>query len=229
MIGNQQDLYEYLIKRGITRLCHFTKIKSFVHILSSPDGILATNFIKTDVKEQNDLDRRDGNLDYVCCSIEYPNSWYWEKVKSRDGDAVFRDWIILCIDLEIVKHKKIKFCPCNAAFGNGSYIEENISVFDELFNSVLSLSGRSRTRTAKMLTCCPTDDQAEVLVYSNIPLRYIKGIVVGSESVADNVNAILKTCNKELDIFIAPDVCNTNWSSFVRNGMRPTEKKFVVS
>lgn len=229
MIVNQQDLYDYLIKRGVTRMCHFTKTKSFVHILNSSDGILATSFIKSDVKGQNDSNRFDGNLDYVCCSIEYPNSWYWEKVKSRDNDAIFRDWIILCIDLEIVKHQKIKFCPCNAASGNGSYIEENISFFSELFDSELSIGGRSRPRTPKMLTCCPTDDQAEVLVYSNIPLRYIKGVIVGSESAADNIHAILKTCNKELDIFIALDVCNTKWSSLVRDGLRPTEKKFVVN
>ena len=229
MIANQQDLYDYLIKRGVTRLCHFTKTKSFVHILNSSDGILATSFIKADVKEQNDSNRFDGNLDYVCCSIEYPNSWYWEKVKSRDSDAIFREWIILYIDLEIVKHQKIKFCPCNAAFGNGSYIKKNISAFSELFDSVLTIGEKSRSRTSKMLTCCPTDGQAEVLVYSNIPLRYIKGVIVGSEAAADNIHAILKTCNKELDIFMAPDVCNTKWSSLVRDGLRPTEKKFVVN
>ena len=74
MITNQNDLYDYLIKRGVTRLCHFTKIKSFVHILNSNSGILATNSIPLDVKAQNDLCRCDGNLDYICCSIEYPNS-----------------------------------------------------------------------------------------------------------------------------------------------------------
>lgn len=227
MIANRQDVYDYLLKRGVTRLCHFTKTKSFVHILNSSDGILATSFIKSDVKEQNDMNRLDNNLDYVCCSIEYPNSWYWEKVKSRDNDAIFRDWIILCIDLEIIKHQKIKFCPCNAASGNGRYIREELSVFDEMYKEELSVSGKLRFRTHKMLACCPTDDQAEILIYSDIPLRYIKGIVVGSETSADNIQAILMTCNKKLDIFVAPDVCNTNWSTLVRNGLRPAEKKFV--
>ncbi len=227
-VATKQDLYDYLIAKGVTRLCHFTKTRSFVHIISSSDGILATGYIKPDVKDQNDLDRFDGKLDYVCCSIEYPNSWYWKKVKSRDTNEIFREWIILCIDPEIVKHQNIKFCPCNAAYYHGRYIKGNVEAFPELFKTDLTVGIKNRHRPPKMLSCCPTDDQAEVLVFSNVPLRYITKIIVGSASVANNISAILKTCGKEIDIFIAPEVCDTNWSQAVRDGIRPKEEKFVV-
>ena len=108
MIKTSQDLYNFLVEKDVTRLCHFTKTKNLVHILSSTEGIVATAFIKNDVKHQNDLGRYDGQLEYVCCSIEYPNSWYWEKLRMRDSNYIFKEWVILCIDLDIIKHKKIK-------------------------------------------------------------------------------------------------------------------------
>ena len=45
-------VYSNLIKRGVTRLCHFTKIKSLVHIVASSLGILATQFIQSDIKNK---------------------------------------------------------------------------------------------------------------------------------------------------------------------------------
>lgn len=66
--------YEILCQHGVTRLCHFTKLQSLSHILLSPDGIMATSRIDSDMLNQVDDVRADGELDYVCCSIEYPNS-----------------------------------------------------------------------------------------------------------------------------------------------------------
>lgn len=227
MINTSEDLYDFLVKKDVTRLCHFTKTKNLVHILSSTEGIEATAFIKNDVKHQNDLGRYDGHLEYVCCSIEYPNSWYWEKLRIRDSNYIFKEWVILCIDLDIIKHKKIKFSPCNAALSNGKYIKGNLNDFPELYAQSLNYN-KYRERTLKMLNCCPTDDQAEILVYSNIPLRYINKIIVGSEEIADHINAILKTLKLDLEVFICADACNTEWSKMVRNGIRPEETKFTV-
>jgi len=30
-----------------------------------------------------DLDRLDGHRDKVCCTIEYPNAYYWNKAKDK--------------------------------------------------------------------------------------------------------------------------------------------------
>lgn len=219
-------VYESLKSRGVTRLCHFTKIDSLVNIITSPSGILATRFIQNDIKKQNDTVRADGLTDYVCCSIEYPNSWYWNILKKRDEDIIFREWVILCIDTEIVKYRNIKFCPCNAAYGGGQFISEDLSEFDKLFAECTHVGTKTYSRPSSMLTCCPTDGQSEILIEHDIPPRYIKSIIVGNEHVADHINAILTTCKFKADIYIAPDVCNTNWSSLVRMGNRPTENKY---
>ena len=54
------------------------------HILSSNEGILASDSIRSDVKTVTDINRYDGELEYVCCSIEYPNSWFLSKAQQRD-------------------------------------------------------------------------------------------------------------------------------------------------
>ena len=34
--------YDILLSRGVTRLCHFTKLQSLTHIISSEQGVLAS-------------------------------------------------------------------------------------------------------------------------------------------------------------------------------------------
>ena len=112
---------EFLEARGVTRLCHFTKLQLLTHILSSDEGILASDSIRSDVKTVTDTDRYDSELQYVCCSIEYPNSWFLRQAQQRNSDQIFRDWIVLYIDLRILDYRDAKFCACKRK-GCGSYI-----------------------------------------------------------------------------------------------------------
>lgn len=212
--------YNYLCNRKATRLCHFTKVKCLVQILTSEDGILATDFINSDVKQPNDMGRYDNATDYVCCSLQYPNGWYWGKARERDSDKIFKEWCVLTINLNILKNAKFCFCPCNSAINSGKFIRsdsENISSIFDVPNVKI------KYRPPNMLDCCPTDDQAELLIYKNIPLQFVNGIIVGDGECANNISAILKTINKDLPVFVSPDVCNTNWSKLVRNGQIPQE------
>ena len=72
MIKTSQDLYNFLVEKNVTRLCHFTKTKNLVHILSSTEGIVATAFIKNDVKHQNDLGRYDGHWSMYVVLLNTP-------------------------------------------------------------------------------------------------------------------------------------------------------------
>lgn len=45
-------VYESLKSRGVTRLCHFTKIDSLVNIITSPSGILATFVVLEYIEEK---------------------------------------------------------------------------------------------------------------------------------------------------------------------------------
>ena len=212
----------YLLNRGVTRLCHFTKLKDLTHILLSDDGIVSSTAIRPDVKDQKDPDR----YDYVCCSIEYPNSWYLRQAQQRDADHVFRDWVTIYIDLDILNYRDVKFCPCNAATDCGAHILSDKSKICDLYSSPNVVK---RVRSPKMLQCCPTDDQSEILIRDNIPYSFFSGIAVCNETVAQQVYSIIRTCEKKpLPIYIAPDVLNTNWSSSIRAGIRPEETKLTV-
>jgi hypothetical protein len=87
-----------IMARSITRLCHLTKSQKALHILSSEEGIKAVEFLDKSLYDANDSLRLDGRLKYINCSLEYPNHWYWNKVK--DKDPLFQDWVILLINPE---------------------------------------------------------------------------------------------------------------------------------
>lgn len=216
----------YLKKRGVTRLCHFTKLKDLTHIIASDYGIVANLAIRPDVKDAKDPARYDGELEYVCCSVEYPNSWYLRSAIRRDQDEVFRDWVAIYIDLSILSYRDIKFCACNASKKRGAYIFDDVNQIGALYASP-TVDGR--TRTPRMLPCCPTDDQAEILVKDNIPYEFIKGIAVCDEEVAALVYAMVKTYGKsEVPIYVAPDVLGTGWSREARAGVRPLESELSI-
>ena len=193
-----------------------------MHILTSEDGIKAVDFLDKSIYDANDPLRLDGKTDYINCSIQYPNHWYWNKVKNKE--SLFKEGVILLINPEILLLDTTQFCPFNAATGRGAYINKGYRTFQELYNSRLS----SRSRSTNMLSCCPTDDQAEVLVYKNISRKDIIGIIVEDEDRAESESikhSILKNVPK-IDIIIAPDLFNGEWSRKVRRGEKPLETKY---
>lgn len=215
--------FDILKARGVTRLCHFTKFQSLTHILSSPNGVSASSSIRSDTKNVTDSERYDGELDYVCCSVEYPNSWFLRRAIQSNIDQIFKDWVVLYIDLGILILRSAKFCPCNASKGRGAYIDSRMENIDSIFARQMSNFGYPRT--ANMLACCPTDGQAEILIKDNIPRNCIIGMAVGNEDVAKRIYAMLITLNVEqIPIYIAPDVLTPNWSSIIKQGRRPEEK-----
>lgn len=217
--------YEILTSRGVTRLCHFTKLQSFTHIITTQDGILASNSIRQDTKNVLDEGRYDGELDYICCSVQYPNSWFLRKAIDRNTDTIFRDFLVLYIDPSILQRASVKFCPCNSSLERGRYISDKMEDLESIYNR--TVPGFDYLRSSKMLQSCPTNGQAEILIKGCIPNSFIKGIAVGNEEVGKQVYSILKMFGKlEIPIYLAPDVLTPNWSKMARNGTRPVETQF---
>lgn len=203
--------------RGITRLCHFTRSSKALHILSSEDGVIAVDFLEKDIYEPNDTGRFDGKTDYINCSIQYPNHWYWKKV--RDKDPLFNSWVILLIDPKLMLEEDALFCFTNAAEARGAYIKSGYEGFSEIFAQ--QVGGKySRNRTANMLACCPTNDQAEVLIYKSISRKDIIGVAVATKEQAyqEKVRWSLLGGIPDIDIIIAPEMFSGEWSNNVRNG-----------
>ncbi|TCI49568.1 DUF4433 domain-containing protein [Exiguobacterium sp. SH5S13] len=211
---------EYL-KRNITRLCHITRSQKAVHILSSEDGITAVDFLDEALYEANDPIRLDGKKEYINCSLQYPNHWYWRRIK--DINPLFKDWVILLINPELLTYQNTLFCPVNAAKKRGGYITRGHQGFKSLFSSKVE----SRSRTLQMMSNCPTDDQAEILIYKNVRRKDILGVIVESEDRANSEFIKWKILNiPQVDIFIAPSLFDGSWSTMVRQGIVPIEKKY---
>ena len=108
------------VNRGITRICHFTQSRNLAHIFDDPLGLCSKRTLQQYDMPHNptDPDRYDGRDDLICCSIEYPNTYYFAKV--REQDHLFKDWVVLMIDPSYLWHPETCFCPCNAARARGA-------------------------------------------------------------------------------------------------------------
>lgn len=221
------QLEKIIKEKNITRLCHFTKSSNLSHILRNESGILANTFLddQLEILKKNDEHRYDNKEDYVCCSVQYPNSWYLRRIK--DIDPLFKEWVVLLIDPSLVNNSTTLFCHRNAAAGRGQFIKGGQDGFAGMFrNPVQGQGQRLMYRSQLMPDCCPTDDQAEVLLYKNISRSNIIGVVVPTEEQARKEQirlSFIKDIPKDIKWFVAPDLFNVSWSSMVRKGNLPDE------
>jgi hypothetical protein len=220
--------------RGITRLCHFTPSRNLVHILTGITGILATKKLQKDERSvftPTDLERFDRHEAYICCSIEYPNAWYFDIAKSKD--ELFKDWVILFINPKYLWLSGTRFCPRNAASGYGRSVAGGKEAFLSMFaQSVSGAGNKTFSRSNTHLVCCPTDNQAEVLIPDQIGTADILAIAVPTETQAKNEAVRLSILGVPRDRFnfvIAPTLFDKqSLSNSIRWGKRPIEKHWIL-
>lgn len=216
--------------KGITRLCHFTQSRKLAHIFTGLGGIWSTSYLREhypDLLDQMDTARLDGHEDYICCSIEYPNTWYLNRV--LDHDPLFKEWVIIYISPSIIWRSDTLYSPRNAAAERGNLIVSDYAGFTQLYQQQVSgAQNRVRARTPHMLPACPTDDQAEVLVKQHIPYTDIIGVAVNSPEQAriEKNRLALLGCRLPIKWYIAPEIFNGSWSRSIRIGQRPQEIPF---
>ena len=216
--------------RGITRICHFTQSRNLAHIFDDPLGLCSTRTLQEHDLPHNptDTERFDGRNDLICCSIEYPNTYYFIKVRERE--PLFKDWVVLMIDPSYLWHPETCFCPCNAARSCGGYIRTGIEGFLSLY-APISPGFTAYSRSARHLPAAPTDIQAEVLLKDPIPLDSITGIAVHTEDQAHREICRLRLQGITIDkpIYIAPEffqrstLQNAYGTGLIQRGVRATE------
>jgi ssDNA thymidine ADP-ribosyltransferase, DarT len=217
--------------REITRLCHVTPFRNLVHIAAG-DGLLSTAQLsraERSVFNQQGLDRLDAHPDHISCSIEYPNAWYLRQ-RRRDGGAearMFPDWVCVCIEPHHLWADSTLFCPRNAAAGWGYSIGTGVETFKKLYaEQTTGAYGKVFTRD-KLTPACPTDEQAEVLVYRQIPLEDLQQIVVADEAQGKRTFYGLEQLGLGGDLFeyaTCPEFFEPQrLSALLRAGRRPVE------
>lgn len=177
----------HLASMPLARLAHFTPSRNLSHILA--DGELrSVKEMSEDVRScytATDLQRLDGFLDRVCCSMQYPNGYYFARAVSQPETVNFPDWVCLFINKMVAATEGTLFCPRNAAAAYGGLCTPGVAGLDSCYaSSVTGQGGRTRHRGAHHDPGSPTDIQAEVLVTAPISLSDVHTIVVPSEEAA---------------------------------------------
>ena len=213
----------------ITRICHLTPLRNLVHIATGAGLLSSTALTQAEKKAftQQDVERWDGHPGHICCSIEYPNAWYYQQ--KAGNDAIFRTWAVITIDAIHLAQDGTRFCHRNAAAQGGAYIRDGIEGLLGMYESpVEGAGGRTYTRSQTHLQQCPTDNQAEVLVPRFIPVEDVRTIIFPSEEQAASAFVGLEQVGGDPTRFVftvAPELFQPGvLSNAISGGVRPQER-----
>ena len=209
-------------------MCHFTPSRNLAHIANDPKGILASQHLQAEdmaIFNPTDKERLDGYLDHVCCSIQYPNAWYFRKARRKE--KLFQDWVVVLIKSHYLWRTGTKFCRRNAATEHGRLVREGADAFESLFAQTVEGAGDLEfTRDLLHPAFLPTDEQAEVLVPDRIQRRDVLGIAVCDDTQAKREVARLKLLGREPPpIMIVPEFFDpSRLSGLLRTDQTPVER-----
>jgi len=225
---------EFLRSCDVHRLCHFTPSRNLPHIIRDAQ-IRATKDLSEDVRAvyaATDLARLDGFPDRVCCTIEYPNAYYWAKAKEQGEARLFPDWVVLLIDPEVAAQPGTFFCTGNASRLSGATARPGLEGLQGLYAaSVEGSRGRTFTRCASHLQACPTDLQAELLMPAPIEFAAVQAIVVETDDQAATEVARLAQASLPIDSVtwvVAPTFFRPyQLAPALQSGRRPNETQWT--
>ena len=137
------------------------------------NGLLCRSDIDEDA-EFNDELRLDGRKNTISASIAFPNSSMFYKYRQEKGGL----WAVVAISKRVLWDLDCLFCKHNAADARISRLPEaslcSIDAFKSMYDEHVGLQSRAEQ---KLRTYDPTDVQAEILIKSHVPAKYIVGVV----------------------------------------------------
>lgn len=227
------EIQRSAVARGIHRLCHFTPSRNLLHIAAGRVGVLSTSALEKEERaafNPTDIERLDGQKSHICCSIEYPNAWYFDRVRAQND--LFPDWVILLVDPKYLWQQGTLFSPRNAAAEYGRYIAEGPTAFEAMFaDEVIGTRRNVYRRTAQQSPACPTDQQAEVLIPDRISINDIVGVAVKDNDQGLTERARLRANGLDPDMFrffSAPHMFKKyELDQAIKGGKRPLESLIV--
>ncbi|MGW0800617.1 DarT ssDNA thymidine ADP-ribosyltransferase family protein [Streptomyces sp. NPDC002692] len=219
-------IWEQSQRRGITRLCHFTKAVGLGHILATGELRGAAELRQSNEGfRPTDPLRLDGYLHHINCSVEYPNTWYLDQARAQDPH--FKEWVVLTLDPTLVDSPGAGFCPYNAARKGGAGVAQGLPAFEAMFAQEVT-GNQTRWRGSRHPSWAPTDDQAEVLIPGPVSAGAITAVLVQSEEQAqlERYRLTVHLGSGELlpPMLVAPELFDKRQlSNLVRAGRRPAE------
>ena len=168
---HQREIKDFIKKRRITTLAHFTQLENLESILVN--GLLSKHALEENEisYSHNDEFRLEGKNNAICVSISFPNYKMFYKYRcSKKGE-----WCVLELDPSILYEKECLFCINNAASSEElrrlDSEKMNISGLKKLF-----YDPNFYRESSNLLVRYTTNPQAEVLVLGSIEPKYINGI-----------------------------------------------------
>lgn len=187
MFWEKNGVEKAVKSKEIKHVWHFTRLTNLRGILSH--GLLSKQSI---VDSQlfscfNDEHRLDAQEGSICCSLGHPNYKMFYRLREENPAS---EWVVLALKPSVLWKKDCAFCITNAASNEVTDIpveqRKGTIAFNRLFSEV---SGKPSRNDLGISDSCPTDPQAEVLVFGNIETKYIIGVATQSKKTKE----VLKT------------------------------------
>ena len=125
--------------------------------------------------------RYDGFKNAICLSLGHPNYKMLYSLRIKHPSI---EWVVLGVKPNILWEKDCAFCTSNAAKAQVTQIpiqkRKGLVAFNSMF---LPITGKPSRQDLKLPDYCPTDPQAEVLLFDTILPNDIAGVVVPSKKM----------------------------------------------
>lgn len=167
-----KELQKAIRERGVKYALHFTRLANLPSILE--DGLVPRNELEScaDPPDFNDEHRFDLQKDAVCCSIGFPNYKMFYSLRQQHDE----EWIVCVVKSSVLWKKECAFCVENAASSSVTSIpiedRKGLDAFHAMYTEV---DGKPVRTKLGISDSCPTNPQAEVLVFGKIEPNYILG------------------------------------------------------
>lgn len=168
-------------EREIKYIWHFARLKNLGSILHH--GLIGRSTLErwAEPPEFNDSYRLDRQKDAVCCSIGHPNYKMFYSLRMNNPAE---EWVVIACKPDILWEKECAFCTENAASNNVACIpieqRKNKKAFERMFEEVDGIPSRAEIGLGND---CPTNPQAEILVFGNIEPKYIIGAICPTKAI----------------------------------------------
>ena len=171
-----------LQQRGVSRLCHFTPIANLPSIFGRGGIHSVLQARERDIPlRQMDAGRWDGQLGHVSLSVQYPNAFLMRRyghvsIPARPSER----WVptaVLDIDPSGLSWSDALFSPVNAATASGDHLGSSIQHLRSMFAPEVP-NPNCPPRGQRHPLSCPTDLQAEVMIYGGVPIAAIRRVFV---------------------------------------------------
>jgi len=173
----------FVDSRKIEYILHFTRVENL-------DSILYSGLIPRDELERtgtnstfNDEYRYDNCKNALCCSVGHPNYKMFYSLRMNNPRT---EWCVIGIKKDVLWNKDCAFCIENAASNSVTSISINqrkgLQAFMKLFDEIENKPPRN---VLAIPDNCPTNPQAEILIFDRIEVDNIIGVVFQSQQRAD--------------------------------------------